>query len=697
MNTDNNTNNTNNAGRTNPFFAPYGTPHDTVPFDRITVADFEEAFMEGIRRDNEYMQRMTSNPEAPTFENTIINPFDDNGYYDLLDDVSTVFFNLLSAETNDEMDALAQKMSPILTQHANDMSLNPEMFKRVKSVYEQYRDHEPGEDKILVDNCYEGLIRNGAALDEKGKARLRMLTEKLSMLSLQFSQNLLKETKKFKLNIADKEMLSGLPDTAMEAAAKTAAEDGNEGWTFTLDMPSYGPFITYADNRNLRKQMFMARNTLCVKKNDENNVRICRDIINTKLKLAQLLGYQSYADYALKRRMAETPQRVNKFLDDLLKAYKPAAKREMKAIETMAQKYQKRHISLKPWDISYYTHKLKKKRYDIDAEMLRPYLKLENVISGVFALATRLYGITFKENTDIPVYHPDVKAYEVYDHDGSYLAVLYADFHPRKGKQGGAWMTQYQGQYITRKGENIRPHVSLVMNFTKPTDSKPSLLTLGEVQTFLHEFGHALHGIFSNTRYESLSGTNVLWDFVELPSQFMENYALEKEFLHTFAHHYETGELIPDTLVDKVIKSRNFMAGMAGMRQLSFGILDMAYFTRTSTLKTSIQRFEHEAWQRAIITPQAPSACMTVQFGHIMSGGYSAGYYSYKWAEALEADVFAEFKKHGIFNRQTAQRFRDTILSRGATDHPLNLFRQFKGCDPSITALLIREGLKKQQ
>ena len=486
-------------------------------------------------------------------------------------------------------------------------------------------------------------------------------------------------------------MLSGLPDTAMEAAAKTAAEDGNEGWTFTLDMPSYGPFITYADNRNLRKQMFMARNTLCVKKNDENNVRICRDIINTKLKLAQLLGYQSYADYALKRRMAETPQRVNKFLDDLLKAYKPAAKREMKAIETMAQKYQKRHISLKPWDISYYTHKLKKKRYDIDAEMLRPYLKLENVISGVFALATRLYGITFKENTDIPVYHPDVKAYEVYDHDGSYLAVLYADFHPRKGKQGGAWMTQYQGQYITRKGENIRPHVSLVMNFTKPTDSKPSLLTLGEVQTFLHEFGHALHGIFSNTRYESLSGTNVLWDFVELPSQFMENYALEKEFLHTFAHHYETGELIPDTLVDKVIKSRNFMAGMAGMRQLSFGILDMAYFTRTSTLKTSIQRFEHEAWQKAIITPQAPSACMTVQFGHIMSGGYSAGYYSYKWAEALEADVFAEFKKHGIFNRQTAQRFRDTILSRGATDHPLNLCTAHQGGTKEATIKQIKQ------
>lgn len=690
MQTDNTT-----AGRVNPFFAPYGTPHDTVPFDRITVADFEEAFMEGIRRDNEYMDKLTSNPDAPTFENTIINTFDDTGYYDLLEDVSTVFYNLLSAETNDEMDALAQKMSPILTKHANDMSLNPKMFERVKAVYEQFSDHAPCEEKTLVDNCYEGLVRSGAALDDKGKEKLRMLTEKMSMLSLQFSQNLLKETKAFKLNITDEDSLSGLPDTAIEAAAKTAAEDGQQGWTFTLDMPSYGPFITYADNRDLRKQMYMARNTLCIKKNDENNVKICREIVNTRLKLAQLLGYKSYADYALKRRMAETPQRVNKFLADLLRAYKPAALREMKAIETMANGQSKRRTALKPWDMSYYTQKLKKKRYDIDPEMLRPYLKLENVISGVFSLATRLYGITFKENADIPVYHPDVKAYEVFDHDGSYLAVLYADFHPRQGKQGGAWMTQYQGQFITRKGENIRPHVSLVMNFTKPTDTKPSLLTLGEVQTFLHEFGHALHGIFANSRYESLSGTNVLWDFVELPSQFMENYALEKEFLHTFAHHYETGELMPDSLVDKVIKSRNFMAGMGGVRQLSFGLLDMAYFTLTHTLKTSIQKFEQQAWQAAIVAPQAPSACMTVQFSHIMAGGYSAGYYSYKWAEALEADVFATFKEHGIFDRETAQRFRDTILSRGGTEHPLTLFRQFKGSDPSVDALLRREGLKR--
>ena len=692
MNTDNNTNNT---GRTNPFFAPYGTPHDTVPFDRITVADFEEAFMEGIRRDNEYMQRMTSNPEAPTFENTIINPFDDNGYYDLLDDVSTVFFNLLSAETNDEMDALAQKMSPILTQHANDMSLNPEMFKRVKSVYEQYRDHEPGEDKILVDNCYEGLIRNGAALDEKGKAKLRMLTEKLSMLSMQFSQNLLKETKKFKLNITDKEMLSGLPDTAMEAAAKTAAEDGNEGWTFTLDMPSYGPFITYADNRNLRKQMFMARNTLCVKKNDENNVRICRDIINTKLKLAQLLGYQSYAGYALKRRMAETPQRVNKFLDDLLKAYKPAAKREMKAIETMAQKYQKRHISLKPWDISYYTHKLKKKRYDIDAEMLRPYLKLENVISGVFALATRLYGITFKENTDIPVYHPDVKAYEVYDHDGSYLAVLYADFHPRKGKQGGAWMTEFQGQWIDRKGVNVRPHVSVVMNLTKPTDEKPALLTLGEVETFLHEFGHSLHGMFANTRFESLSGTNVWWDFVELPSQFMENYSVEKEFLRTFAFHYKTGEPMPDDLIERIVRSRNFMAAYACLRQVSFGLLDMAYYTKKEEFTADIIPFEKKAWEKAMVTKQLPDTCMTTQFSHIMAGGYAAGYYSYKWAEVLDADAFSVFKKNGIFDQKTAQSFRDNILSKGGTEHPMTLYKRFRGQEPTIDALLERNGIKK--
>ena len=702
MNTDNNTNNTNNAGRTNPFFAPYGTPHDTVPFDRITVADFEEAFMEGIRRDNEYMQRMTSNPEAPTFENTIINPFDDNGYYDLLDDVSTVFFNLLSAETNDEMDALAQKMSPILTQHANDMSLNPEMFKRVKSVYEQYRDHEPGEDKILVDNCYEGLIRNGAALDEKGKARLRMLTEKLSMLSLQFSQNLLKDTKAFTLHITDEAELDGLPETAREAAAQEAREQGKEGWIFTLDFPSYSPFITYSTRRDLRQKMYMAKNTLCFHGNSEDNQEICKKLVNIRLELAQLLGYPTFADYVLKRRMASNKRTVYKLLNDLIAAYRPTALKEANDISEMAKKLLKPENAIEriePWDTPFYSHKLKLKKYKIDAEMLRPYFELSNVIKGVFGLATRLYGITFKENTDIPVYHPDVKAYEVFDKDGSYLAVFYADFHPRKGKQSGAWMTEYQGQWIDSKGKNVRPHVSVVMNFTKPTPEKPALLTLGEVETFLHEFGHALHGMFANTRFESLSGTNVWWDFVELPSQFMENYAVEKEFLQTFAFHYQTGEMLPDDLIKRVVKSRNFNIALSCLRQVKFGLIDMGFYTLTKPLESAedIKLLERKSSREAELKPDTAerlNTCMTVQFSHIMAGGYAAGYYSYKWAEVLDADAFYVFKQKGIFDQETAQRFRDSILSRGGTEHPMILYKRFRKKEPTIKALLKRNGIK---
>ncbi len=678
------------SGRVNPFFESYGTPHDTVPFNRIRLEDYEEAFLEGIRRDNEQIERTINNPAKPTFDNTIIDKEDQTeGYYDLLDRVSTVFFNLLSAETNDEMDALAQKMQPILTQHANDVRLNERLFERVKQVHRHHR-KLTSEEKKLLDTSYDGFVRSGALLDKEGKERLRQLTEEASMLALQFSQNLLKENKAFTLDLTDAAQLDGLPQTAIDAAAAEARQQGKQGWTFTLDYPSYSPFMTYSTQRELRRQLYMAKNTECTHENDCNNLEICRRLINLRREIAQLLGFKSYADYVLKNRMAGNVRNVYKLLNDLIDAYRPAAENEHRELQRMTKQ------KVEPWDSGFYSHKLKLKKYNIDAEMLRPYFQLDKVIGGVFGLANRLYGITFKENKDIPVYHPDVKAYEVFDHDGSYLAVFYADFHPRKGKQGGAWMTQYQGQFIDRKGENVRPHVSVVMNLTKPTDDKPALLTLGEVETFLHEFGHSLHGMFANTRFESLSGTNVLWDFVELPSQFMENYAVEKEFLRTFAFHYQTGEPLPDELIDRIVRSRNFMAASACLRQVSFGLLDMAYYTKKDEFTDDIIPFEKRAWAKAIIGSQLHDTCMTVQFSHIMAGGYAAGYYSYKWAEVLDADAFAVFKRRGIFDQQTAQSFRVNILSKGGTENPMTLYKRFRGGEPTIDALLKRNGIKRK-
>ena len=695
--------------RTNPFFEPYNTPHDTAPFDRIRMEDFEEAMLEGIRRDDEQIERIINNPAKPTFDNTIISVDDEKdkeGYYDLLGRVSTIFFNLLSAETNDEMDALAQKMSPILTKHANDIRLNERLFERVKYVHEHHR-KLTAEEKMLLDNCYDGFVRSGALLDAAGKERLRQLTEEASMLGLQFSQNLLKENKAFTLHITDEAQLDGLPDTAREAAALAAKEQQKEGWVFTLDFPSYSPFMTYSTQRELRRQLYMAKNTECIHDNTENNLEICKRLINLRRELAQLLGHKTYADYVLKHRMAGNVRNVYKLLNNLIDAYKPTAIKEVEAIEKMARKLEGNNFKLEPWDFSFYSHKLQLQKYNLDAEMLRPYFELSKVIDGVFGLANRLYGITFKENKDIPVYHPDVKAYEVFDEDGSFLAVFYADFHPRKGKQGGAWMTEYQGQWKERIDQkkpfgddnmrNVRPHVSVVMNLTKPTEEKPALLTLGEVETFLHEFGHSLHGMFANTRFESLSGTNVWWDFVELPSQFMENFSIEKEFLRTFAFHYQTGEPLPDELIDRIVKSRNFNVAYACMRQVSFGLLDMAYYTQKDEFTADIIQFEKKAWEKAMVLPQLPDTCMTVQFSHIMAGGYAAGYYSYKWAEVLDADAFSVFKKHGIFDKKTASSFRENILSKGGTENPMTLYKRFKGGEPTIDALLKRNGIKKRQ
>lgn len=705
----------------NPFLQPYQTIHNTIPFPDITLSDYEEAMLEGIRREDEQIAMMLAETDEPTFENTLDREDEKDGdkhYYDLLGRVNSVFFNMLSAETNDEMDALAQKMSPILTKHANDISLNPEVFKRIKHVYDQYHNTDPclkdnsdtagdncktslrkltAEEEMLLNNAYDGFVRSGALLDEDGKQRLRALTEEASMLSLQFSQNLLKENKAFILHITDEKQLEGLPETALQMAAEAAKELEKDGWVFTLDAPSYGPFMMYSTQRELRRQLYMARNTLCIKENTENNLDICKRLINLRRELAQLLGYDTFADYVLKHRMASNVEQVYQLLYNLIDAYKPTAEAERAELKALAKEMEGDDFKMEPWDTAYYSQQLKLQKYNLDPEMLRPYLELGNVIKGVFGLATKLYGISFKENKNIPVYHPDVKPFEVFDKDGSFLAVLYVDFHPRKGKRDGAWMTEFQGQWIEHSGENVRPHVSLVMNLSKPTDDKPALLRLSEVETFLHEFGHSLHGIFANTHYESLSGTNVWWDFVELPSQLMENFAVEKDFLRTFAFHYETGEPMPDELIDRIIASRNFQAAIGCLRQVSFGLLDMAYYTQKEEFTADIIPFEKKAWEKAILGKQRADTCMTTQFSHIMTGGYAAGYYSYKWAEVLDADAFSVFKKEGIFNQETAQRFRDCILSKGGTEHPMTLYKRFRGCEPTIDALLERNGIKKSE
>lgn len=678
----------------NPFFENIHTPHDTVPFDRIAVEHYAPAIRRGIECQNEEIDAIVNNPEPADFHNTIL-ALEKSGQ--LLHRVEVVFDNLLSAETNDAMQELAKELMPLLSEHANNITLNERLFERVKTAYEQ-RNDEPltAEQRKLTEDTYEGFARSGANLQGVDKEKYRELSRQLSLLTLQFSENNLKETNDYQLVLTDEAQLKGLPQSAIDAAAETAREKQQEGWVFTLHAPSYVPFLTYAADRDLRKEIYMAYNTKCTHANACNNLDIVKQLVNTRLALAQLLGYKDYATYKLERRMAQNSANVYHLLDQLLEAYKPTAQKEYAEVQALAREEQGADFTLMPWDWGYYSQKLKDRKFNLNDEMLRPYFELENVKKGVFGLATRLYGITFQKNPDIPVYHKDVEAFDVFDKDGSFLAVLYTDFHPREGKRSGAWMTSYKEQWIDEKtGENSRPHVSLVMNFTKPTQDKPALLTFGEVETFLHEFGHSLHGMFANTTYASLSGTNVYWDFVELPSQFMENFAVEKEFLHTFARHYQTGELIPDELVQRIVDSRNFNAAYACLRQVSFGLLDMAWYTRTTPFEGNVMAYEKQAWARAQILPSVEGTCMSTQFSHIFAGGYSAGYYSYKWAEVLDADAFSLFKKQGIFDQKTAFSFRENILSQGGTEHPMTLYKRFRGQEPTIDALLIRNGIKK--
>lgn len=673
------------------FSKIYETPHQTVPFNLIELSDYEPAILEGIQKEDQEIDAIIHNPEPPTFENTIEALA---GTGEMLNKVTTVFFNLLSCETNDQMDELANKIQPLLSEHSNNIGLNEALFARVKSVYDSKPTLSPEEQKLL-DVTYKGFVRRGANLNPEDKEKFRKISMELSQNVLQFQQNSLKETNAYRLHITDSSKLEGLPESAIEAAAETAKEKGLEGWVFTLQAPSYSPFMSYCKDRELRKELYLAYNTKCAHGGDTDNQKIVCKLVNGRLELAQLLGYKDYASYVLENRMAENQDRVYNLLNELVEKYKPTALEELDAITQIAKEMEGDDFEIMPWDWAFYSDKLKLKKFNLNAEMLRPYFQVNKVIDGVFNLASKLYGISFKENREIPVFHPDVIPFEVYDEDGSFLAVLYTDFYPRDGKRSGAWMTSYKEQWIEKDGTNSRPHVSITTNFTKPTSTKPALLTLGEVETFLHEFGHALHGIFANTKYQSLSGTNVYWDFVELPSQFMENYAIEKEFLSTFACHYETGENLPEELIQRVIDSRNFNTGYACIRQVSFGLLDMAYYTRTELLdeNTDIKDFEQEAWKSTILLPVIPSCCMSTQFGHIMSGGYSAGYYSYKWAEVLDADAFSYFKETGIFNRETAQKFRH-MLSMGGTTSPMDLYVEFRGKQPTILALLQRNGIK---
>lgn len=678
----------------NPFLEPYNTPHGTAPFDKIKTEHYEPAIREGMRQQNEEIDAIVNNPEAPTFANTI-EAYEKSGH--LLNRAATVFGNLQSAETNNEMQELAKTLMPLMSEHSNNIGLNERLFARIKTVYEQRGQENLNAEQLkLLEEIYNGFVRNGANLTPEEKEEYRALSQKLSVLTLQFSDNNLEETNDYQLLLDDRQQLAGLPESMIEAAAEAANEAGLAGWLFTLHAPSYVPFMTYADNRNLRQELYMAYNTKCTHDDAYNNLEIVRELADTRMQIARILGYSNYAEYNLQERMAQNTEAVYNLLDQLLEAYTPTAQKEYEEVLALARSIEGNDFVLMPWDWSYYSQKLKDRKFNINDEMLRPYFELGKVKEGVFGLATKLYGITFKKNADIPVYHPDVDAYEVFDKDGSFLAVLYTDFHPRAGKRSGAWMTSYKGQWIdTKTGENSRPHVTLVMNFTKPTKDKPALLTFDEVETFLHEFGHGLHGMFANTTYETLSGTSVYWDFVELPSQIMENFAIEKEFLHTFAYHYQTGKLIPDELVQRIVDSSNFNVAYACLRQVSFGLLDMAWYTRTEPFQGSVRIYEKEAWKKAQILPQLAETCMSTQFSHIFAGGYSAGYYSYKWAEVLDADAFSLFKEKGIFNPEVAASFRENILSKGGTEHPMTLYKRFRGQEPTIDALLIRNGIKK--
>ncbi|WP_293890097.1 M3 family metallopeptidase [Flavobacterium sp.] len=667
----------------------FNTKHNTAPFSQIKLEDYQTAFEENIAKARAEVDAITNNPEAPTFENTI-EALDYSG--EALDRLSSIFFNMNSAETSDEMQKIAQDVSPLLTAFSNDIALNEDLFKRVKTVYEQKDKLELStEQATLLDKKFKNFSRNGALLSDDKKTRLREIDTELAKLKLTYGENVLAETNNYQLHITDIINLKGLPEGTIEAAASLAKSKKLEGWVFTLDYPSYIPFVTYADNRELRKEIAIANGKKAFQNNEFNNEKITLQIAKLRFERANLLGYKTHSDFVLEERMAQTPEKVKSFLNDLLAKAKPAAEKEFAQLTAFAKELDGID-QLEKWDGAYYSEKLKQKLFDFDDEKLKPYFKLENVLNGAFTVAEKLFGITFKEVFDIDKYHEDVQTFEVSDFEGKLVAVFYTDFFPRKGKRNGAWMTSFKPQYI-KDDVNERPHASIVCNFTPPTESKPSLLTFNEVTTLFHEFGHALHGMLANTTYPSLSGTSVYWDFVELPSQVMENWCYEPEALAIFAKHYETGEIIPQEYVNKIKESASFLEGMATLRQLSFGILDMAFHSNNPNNIADVKAFEKEAFDGTSLYPDVEENCMSVSFSHIFQGGYSSGYYSYKWAEVLDADAFAYFQEKGIFNKEVATKFKENVLSKGGTELPMELYKRFRGQEPKPEALLKRAGL----
>lgn len=678
------------SARNNPLIQPFNTPHFTAPFPVIENSHFLPAIQEAMEMGRSEIRAIVDNPEAPTFENTI-EALERSGR--MLSRINGIFSNLRSAETNEELQQIAREASPLLTRYQNDISLNPDLFARIKAVYEKRESLSLNpEQRMLLENTYNQFVRRGANLNDAQKERFREISTELSLLSLKFGENVLRETNKFEKHITVKELLSGLPESLLEAASSKARAKGLEGWLFDITMPMYGPFMRYAENRELRREMFMANSSKGLKGDELDNQDNVKRIVELRLEMANLLGYNTYADYVLERSMASGTEGVFKLLGQLLEAATPVAMQEKVEVEAFARSLGFKE-SLMPWDWSYYSEKLKEQKYSLNDEMLKPYFELNRTIDGVFGLATSLFGITFRLNRDIPVYHEEVMPYEVYDEDGTFLSVLYADFHPRPGKQGGAWMSSFKSQW-KENGVDSRPHITIVMNFTRPTDTKPSLLTFYEFRTFLHEFGHALHGMLSRTTYSNLSGTAVYRDFVELPSQIMENWSVEKEFLDKFAVHYETGEKIPENLVQRIKESENFNTGYATLRQLSFGYVDMAWHTLSQPYTGDVKSFEEEAWKETQLFPSVEGTAMSTQFSHLFAGGYAAGYYSYKWSEVLDADAFSLFRKNGLFDKATARSFRENILEKGGTEHPLELYKRYRGQEPSVDALLERSGLK---
>jgi peptidyl-dipeptidase Dcp len=666
----------------------YNTKYNTAPFSQIKLEDYKPAFIENIATAKAEIEAIINNPEAPTFENTIV-ALDFSG--EQLNRLSSIFFNLNSAETCDDMQKIAQEVSPILTEFSNDISLNKELFQRIKAVHDQ-KDNLilNTEQTTLLDKKFKGFSRNGALLNEEDKLKLREIDTELAQLKLTYGENVLAETNNYHLHITNEADLKGLPDGAKEMAFFLAKSKNLVGWVFTLDFPSYLPFVTYVDNRELRKEMTIAAGKKAFQNNEFDNKENVKRIVELRHKRAILLGYQSHSHFVLEERMAQNPEKVQSFLNDLLEKAKPAAQKEFIQLTAFAKELDGID-QIEKWDGSYYSEKLKQKLFCLDDELLKPYFQLEKVLNGAFTIAEKLFGITFKEVFDIDKYHEEVQTFEVLDEANNLVAVFYSDFFPRKGKRNGAWMTSYKSQAV-KNGVNERPHVSIVCNFTPPTTTKPSLLTFNEVTTLFHEFGHALHGMLANTTYPSLSGTSVYWDFVELPSQVMENWCYEPEALALFAKHYETGEIIPQEYVEKIKESASFLEGIATLRQLSFGILDMTYHGKSQTIE-DVKAFEKKAMEGTSIYPDVAENCMSTSFSHIFQGGYSSGYYSYKWAEVLDADAFAYFQEKGIFSKEVASKFKENVLSKGGTELPMVLYKKFRGQEPNANALLKRAGL----